>query len=78
MPTKLRDILKRKCAQTANHQSAAILDLNDVYEEFAKTHPAEAERLKVLMLNQNTLRDALLAFVRDTWGIDEDQLQGYI
>lgn len=78
MPKTIRDVLKRSCGQAANHMSAAILDLNSVYEQFLPTHPEQAERLKVLMLNLNTLRDAELSFVMDTWGIDEEQLQAYI
>ena len=36
MPRSKNDPYKRKCAQALNHQAAAILDINAVYEVFVQ------------------------------------------
>jgi len=36
MPRSKNDPYKRKCAQALNHQAAAILDVNTVYEVFTQ------------------------------------------
>jgi hypothetical protein len=73
-----RDGLKRWCAQSLNSMAKAILDINNVYEEFKGVHDEHAEYLASLMVHIARDREGLVSFCKETWGLDEQQIMSYI
>lgn len=78
MPKTKRDELKRFCAQALNNSAKAILDVNNVYEEFKSVHPEFNPPLESFMVGLNTQREHLLAFVMAAWGLDEESIMKYM
>jgi hypothetical protein len=73
-----RDGLKRWCAQSLNSMAKAILDINNVYEEFKGVHDEHAEYLASLMVHIARDREGLVSFCQETWGLNEQQIMSYI
>jgi hypothetical protein len=73
-----RDGLKRWCAQSLNSMAKAILDINNVYEEFKGVHDEHAAYLASLMVHIAKDREGLISFCKETWGLNEQQIMSYI
>lgn len=100
MARSKRDDMKRNIAQASNHMASAVLDINEVYQEFDQAatalekaeaekpeteqsaeisqHRKFAEYLKQLMISISKDRDHLHNFALAAWGLDEEQLRGYM
>jgi len=78
MARSKRDDLKRKCAQAVNHLAAAVLDVNEVYIPFEENKREEAQHLELIMRAVASSREALIHFVKEAWGLDEEQLMGWM
>lgn len=78
MARSIRDDMKRKIAQAVNHCGGAVLDINDVYEQFRESHAEEAEFLKTVMLNIASLREMLIGFASAAWELDEESLSRWM
>lgn len=74
MARSKRDDMKRDIAQSVNHLAVAILNVNDVYEQFNGVHQEDADQLARMMMTISSARDALLEFAVRTWALGEEGL----
>ena len=73
-----RDVLKRLCAQSLNNQAKSILAIQPVFEAFADVHPAHADYLQALIIEQAQVRERLIVFIGMAWDLTEEQVMHYI
>lgn len=78
MARSIRDNLKRNVAQSVNHIAAAILDTNQVYEQFKDAGKEEAAILEQDMLHLAAVRQHQLDFALHAWALDEESLMSYM
>jgi hypothetical protein len=70
--------MKRKIAQAVNHIANAVLDLEDVREEFKEAHPEHAEYLATIQINLATMREKSIQFAALAWELDETALMRWL
>lgn len=78
MARSIRDDMKRRVAQACNHLATAILQVNDVYEEFAKAQKPEAAILGDVIQDLAQRQAELLSFAEKAWGLDAAGLQVFM
>lgn len=78
MASNHKDKLKKRTAQVLNNSAKAVIDLQQLYDEFKPHHPEMALILGQAMIEIAQAREKVIVFVNAAWYIDEEQIMKYM